>query len=100
MTLFETLVVRLSTKLDLIGVPKSGISDPDDLELRAAYMHTILKTLVDVLEVKIALKHTDVPKYIDRLVPRLFNLFFYLALSDGGISESITDPRQIGRAHV
>ncbi|KAI8996433.1 ARM repeat-containing protein [Trametes punicea] len=80
--LFETLVVRLSTKLDLLCVPSSASAGDStaDLEPAAAYAHSILKTLADVLSAKIELGHTDVMKYIDRLVPRLYNLFIYSAL--------------------
>ncbi|THH09922.1 hypothetical protein EW145_g1685 [Phellinidium pouzarii] len=78
--LFEILVIRLSTKLDLVCAPKGGGDDIQDNELRAAYAHGILKTLASVLELKVNAKHSDVPKYIDRLVPRLYNLFIYLAL--------------------
>ncbi|KAI5124282.1 hypothetical protein M0805_005129 [Coniferiporia weirii] len=92
--LFETLVVRLSTKLDLVCAPKRSVSeDSDDSEPRAAYAHSILRTLVSVLELKVNAKHSDVPKYIDRLIPRLYNLFIYLALV-GDSSQSLnTDSR-------
>lgn len=89
--LFETLVVRLSTKLDLLCLPFATPTPPDlepevtaeaaeDLEPAAAYAHSLLKTLADVLQAKIELGHTDVVKYIDRLVPRLYNLFIYTGL--------------------
>ncbi|CDO69761.1 hypothetical protein BN946_scf184766.g6 [Trametes cinnabarina] len=80
--LFETLVVRLSTKLDLVCVPSASVGDsaPVDLEPSAAYAHSLLKTIADVLSAKIDVGHKDVTKYIDRLVPRLYNLFIYSAL--------------------
>lgn len=90
--LFETLVVRLSTKLDIICAPLSGVEDPDP-EPRAAYAHSILKTLVKVLDIKIVAKHPDVSKYIDRLLPRLFNLFIYLATSEKERGRIDADPR-------
>ena len=58
-----------------------------------------MKTLADVLGAKIEAGHTDVVKYIDRLVPRLFNLFVWAALelegeAEGGARARVaTDPR-------
>lgn len=88
--LFEVLVIRLTTKLDLICVdrvttssPGSTTSDRDALECSAAYAHSVLSTLEDVLKTKVEALHPDVHKYIDRLVPRLFNLFFHAAAVEG-----------------
>ncbi|KAI0738521.1 ARM repeat-containing protein [Daedaleopsis nitida] len=94
--LFETLVVRLSTKLDLLCGPSSLTSpSAEDPEPAAAYAHSILKTLADVLAAKIEAGHTDVIKYIDRLVPRLFNLFVWSALEAERSARPVvaTDPR-------
>ncbi|KAH9930313.1 ARM repeat-containing protein [Fomitopsis serialis] len=91
--LFETLVVRLLTKLDLI------CDDSDtDREPNAAYAHSILRTIVDVLDAKVELGHADVIKYIDRLVPRLYNLFIYSALMSNGTYLVATDPRLVSVA--
>lgn len=80
--LFETMVVRLLTKLDLICVPKSTtMVDDSEPELAVAYAHSILTALSIALETKAKHKHPDIPKYIDRLVSPLFNLFLYSALS-------------------
>ncbi|KAG8891790.1 hypothetical protein FRB99_003362, partial [Tulasnella sp. 403] len=80
--LFETLVVRLSTKLELVSSTVSRFSEttPDGdvttlVEHNAAYLHAILVALDTTLEAKVAAKHTDVVKYIDRLVPRLYRIF-------------------------
>ncbi len=80
--LFETLVVRLTTKLDLICSPGAlgGVKD-EDRDPIAAYAYCILATLVAVLQTKEDRKHSDIPKYIDRFVPKLYNLFFYLCLT-------------------
>lgn len=75
--LFETLVIRLTTKLELLCSRAGGVVDA---EPSAAYAHAILKTLANTLHVKVARKHTDVGKYLERLVVRLFNLFVYAAL--------------------
>ena len=42
-----------------------------DAEPAAAYAHSILRTLADVLAARIERAHADVVKYVDRLVPRL-----------------------------
>ncbi|KAL1941257.1 hypothetical protein VTO73DRAFT_7469 [Trametes versicolor] len=93
--LFETLVVRLSTKLDLLCIPSASSDEQSgtDLEPSAAYAHSILKTLADVLSAKIDLGHADVVKYIDRLVPRLYNLFIYSALLAEEKPMPATEPR-------
>lgn len=72
--LFENLVIRLTTKLDLICLP-SAMAAFDDIEPDAAYAHAILKTLSQTLAVKVQKKDPDIVKYIDRLVPHIFNLF-------------------------
>lgn len=90
------LVVRLSTKLDLICVPGSKIAeDTDDYEPTAAYAHSILRTLADAVAKKVELNHPDVSKYVDRLLPRLFNLHIYSALVSDGDYLVATDPRLI-----
>ena len=101
--LFETLVVRFSTKLDLLCVPSSSSPPPaeEELETAAAYAHSILKTLANVLSAKIDEGHTDVVKYIDRLVPRLYNLFIYSALVSEERPMAATDPRLLSvTAHI
>lgn len=82
--LFETLVIRLTTKLDLICVPSTSslATSPgteEELELYAAYAHWILNTLVKTLQKKVDKGDPDVAKYIERLVPRIFNLFAFAA---------------------
>ncbi|KAH9990918.1 ARM repeat-containing protein [Russula vinacea] len=89
--LFETLVVRLSVRLGLLYSPATV---PEDTEPSAAYAHALLSTLADVLARKVENGDLDVPKYVDRLVPRLFNLFVHGALVTTGITE-MADPRII-----
>ncbi|KAG8999782.1 hypothetical protein FRB90_011960 [Tulasnella sp. 427] len=80
--LFETLVIRLSTKLELVcsEFPRlaEGKENHEVTTLRehnAAYAHSLLLTLEDALDFKIDSKlDADIPKYIDRLVPRLYAL--------------------------
>jgi DNA repair/transcription protein MET18/MMS19 len=92
--LFETLVVRLSTKLDLICLPAAD-AKLDDHEVTAAYAHSILRTLADALAQKVEHGHNDVPKYNERLVPRLYNLHIYSTLISNGEYLVATDPRLI-----
>ena len=76
--------MRLSTKLELLCVPAPASSTDStavsangspDLEPAAAYAHSVLRTLADVLAAKVDAGHADVAKYADRLAPRLFALF-------------------------
>ncbi|OCH91496.1 ARM repeat-containing protein [Obba rivulosa] len=97
--LFETLVVRLLTKLDLVCIPPPGTQvAEEDHEPIAAYAHSILRTIADVLSAKVVKGHKDVMKYIDRLVPRLYHLFIYSALTSDGTYMAATDPRLVSIA--
>lgn len=97
--LFETLVIRLSTKLDLVCGSAGSLALDIDLELSAAYAHFILTALVHTITTKIRLEHADLPKYVDRLVSRLYNLFIYSALvSTGNENMPATEVRVIGAA--
>ncbi|KAI0686671.1 ARM repeat-containing protein [Cytidiella melzeri] len=93
--LFEMLVVRLSTKLDLICVPAANAMTDDEHEPTAAYAHSILRTLAAGFAKKVELGHADVSKYSDRLIPRLYNLHFYSALVSNGSAMVATDPRLV-----
>ncbi|KAF9006023.1 ARM repeat-containing protein [Cyathus striatus] len=86
--LFETLVIRLTTKLDLICIAKEWDSEPS-----AAYAHSILKTISLTLSTKVDQGHPDVVKYVDRLVPRIFNLFIHSALVPNRASMVATNTR-------
>lgn len=79
--LFETFVIRLFTKLELICSAVITMADrlpASELritaECNAAYAHAILVTVDDVLKAKTAQGHTDLPKYTDRITGRLFAL--------------------------
>ena len=78
--LFEILIIRLTTKVDLICTPMAKYALEDE-ESNAAYAHSLLKTIATTLSLKVDKSHPDIAKYIDRLVPRLYNLFIYSALS-------------------
>ncbi|PBK99659.1 ARM repeat-containing protein [Armillaria gallica] len=90
--LFEVFMIRLTTRVELLC---SATDIEADLEPRAAYAHAILKSIAQTMSSKVDEKHIDVPKYIDRLVPRLFNLFIYSALTSEGGYVIATDPRLI-----
>ena len=91
------LVVRLSTKLDLVCAPhiQPEGTDSASLEPTAAYAHSILRTLADTLSVKVDQGDADVPKYIDRLLPRLYHLHFLGALSQAEGYSVAVDQRLI-----
>jgi len=66
-----------------------------------------LTTLAKVLQKKVDREDLDVPKYIERLVPGIFNLFVFSAFAvagdddDGGRRERIsvaTEPRLVKKA--
>lgn len=97
--LFETLVIRLTTKLDLICVPTASslAAQPiteEDVELHAAYAHWILNTLTKTLQQKVDKGDPDVAKYIERLVPRIFNLFVFAAFT---VSDEAGDSSEEGQ---
>ncbi|KAG9009002.1 hypothetical protein FRB94_012639 [Tulasnella sp. JGI-2019a] len=79
--LFETFVIRLFTKLELVcsGVVTIGDTSPTNelevvAECNAAYAHAILVTIDQVLQKKTSEEHTDLPKYTDRIIARIFAL--------------------------
>lgn len=97
--LFETFIIRLTTKLDLICVPSAGLVETEGgSEPRAAYAHSILKTISQTLQAKVDKAHPDVSKYVDRLVPRLYSLFVYSALVGDDQNMVATDPRLVEAA--
>ncbi|KAF9221464.1 ARM repeat-containing protein [Gyrodon lividus] len=95
-TLFETLVVRLTAKLDLLclpspsvsaaqGVSSTALAEIEEAESTAAYAHAILAALANTLSTKVFKPEPDpdVPKYVDRLLPHLFRLFLAAAITSG-----------------
>ncbi|KAK4683806.1 DNA repair/transcription protein MET18/MMS19, partial [Tremellales sp. Uapishka_1] len=65
--LFETLLIRITTKLDLLSSRPAS-------EEEVAYAYDLLRCLEGVVEKKLEEKHTDVVKYFEQLVPRLWGL--------------------------
>lgn len=88
--LFETLVVRITTKLDLFTSPSEAPNDVDQTdaeynECQVAYAHDLLSTLSATIDVKIEQKHVDVVKHFDRIIPRLYTLVVSAAGTDGAL---------------
>jgi DNA repair/transcription protein MET18/MMS19 len=94
--LFETLVVRLIAKLDIL----CAISQTRtiDQESTTAYAHAILTALANTLDIKVSLKDVDVPKYAEQLLPRMFRLYLDAALASSEVVAVAADPRllQVG----
>lgn len=94
--LFETLVIRLTTKLDLVCFPANGAQVKIvDTEPNAAYAHSILTTISNTLSTKVEKSHPDVGKYIERLVPHIYNLFIFSALGSDEQRLLASDPRLV-----
>jgi DNA repair/transcription protein MET18/MMS19 len=97
--LFETLVGRLMTKLDLLCMRKEAVGAlAVDTEPTSAYAHAILTTISQTLAAKTEKGHNDIAKHINKLVPHLYNLFFYSALMSESRDMAATDYRVIGVA--
>lgn len=79
-TLFETLVIRINTKLELLssGLANTAGADSDTpeqtRECTVAYAWDLINALSTVIDSRLAAKHTDVVKYFDQIVPRLYGL--------------------------
>ncbi|KAI5999407.1 ARM repeat-containing protein [Pisolithus orientalis] len=89
--LFETFVIRLTTKLDLLrsplptalaDPPPAYIPDAKEMEPTAAYAHAILTALANTLSAKVSKSRpdADVPEYINTLLPHLFRLCLEAAI--------------------
>ncbi|KZP01584.1 ARM repeat-containing protein [Calocera viscosa TUFC12733] len=79
--LFQILVVRLVSKLDILCALRAEGPGTSVTEASAAYGHAILETLKRAIQAKIVEKHKDLPKYLEQLVPHLFSIFLRAALS-------------------
>ncbi|KAG2068710.1 hypothetical protein BDR04DRAFT_1206804 [Suillus decipiens] len=94
--LFETLVIRLIAKLDVLCAisPTRTI----DQESTAAYAHAILTTLAKTLDVKVSSKDVDVPKYAEQLLPHIYRFYLTAALASSEVVAVAADPRllQVG----
>ena len=77
--LFETLVIRVTTKLELLSstpaeqLPAESI-EGEYRECEIAYAFDLLHCLSSVIETKVSDKHVDIVKHFDRIIPRLYTL--------------------------
>ncbi|WWC73452.1 uncharacterized protein I206_107422 [Kwoniella pini CBS 10737] len=87
--LFQTLVIRITTKLDLLSSPTDkdidmdGESQFDRRECTIAYCWDLLHALQGVIDMKIKQKHGDLVRYFDQLVPRLMTLVISSTSNEG-----------------
>lgn len=83
--LFETLTVRITTKLDLLSssdLSESSASGPSRRECVVAYAWDLLRTLEAVINKKIEDMHVDVARHYNQVVPRLCSLAIKAAFAD------------------
>lgn len=79
-TLFETLVIRINNKLELLASSSpatssvSEDSSEDARECTVSYAFDLINALSTVIDSKLAAKHTDLVKYFDQIIPRLYSL--------------------------
>lgn len=107
--LFETLLIRITTKLDLLSSdsPAANFAQADDQgdvpmdaldhqrECNIAYAYDLLHTLSRVIDAKLEAKHVDVAKYFDKLVPRLHTLVVVAAQPRIGDVEPLFRDRRL-----
>jgi DNA repair/transcription protein MET18/MMS19 len=91
-TLFDTLVIRILAKVDLIMV---ALPAAHDREPGVAYIHALLHTLRTVLDVKVKRGDPDVAKHMLKLVPHLYRLFILSVLDDQTASNLAPEPRLV-----
>lgn len=76
--LFQTLVVRITTKLDMLSsqpdTTAASEEGPSRHECNTAYAWDLLHAVKSILSEKLDRKHVDVPKYYSEIVPRFFQL--------------------------
>lgn len=83
--------MRLMAKFDYLGF--SPEVQGNELEPAQAYSYMILKTLAETLKAKVKGKNADIMKYIDSLVPRIFNVFVVSASRSEDRKIVASDPR-------
>jgi len=75
-TLFADIVPQILEKLDLVA--------NDFSSAHATYPIALLTALLVLLRSKASHGHSDLPQYLDSLVPRLIGLCIYPTVSAGG----------------
>ncbi|KLT44071.1 ARM repeat-containing protein [Cutaneotrichosporon oleaginosum] len=93
--LFETLTIRITTKLDLLSSsePSSTTFGPSKRECDVAYAWDLLHTLETVINKKIEEKHADIARHYNQVVPRLCSLAIKAAYADGDQETLFRDRR-------
>jgi DNA repair/transcription protein MET18/MMS19 len=91
--LFEILVIRLTTKVELLS--NASVNPNEDSEPKAAYAHSLLKTIEQTLTAKVGEGDSDVAKHIDRFIPRLYGILLFASLLPSGCHSIATDPQII-----
>jgi DNA repair/transcription protein MET18/MMS19 len=101
-SLFETLVIRVTSKLELLSSPAASdgdvsMADEEELdtqrECTVAYAYALLHCLLSVIKDKLAAKHVDLPKYFDKVTPRLFSLAISALRNESGEKALFRDRR-------
>ncbi|KAF9359838.1 hypothetical protein BGX26_011306 [Mortierella sp. AD094] len=72
-TLFADIVPHILEKIDLVSSDSHSPS--------ATYSISLLTTLLVLLRAKAELKHSDIPQYLDQLVPRLLGMCIFPTVS-------------------
>lgn len=96
--LFETLVIRITTKLDFLTSSTSTAEEPTTQEAReceVAYAWDLLHCLAGVIDKKVDDKHVDVVKHFDTIVPRLYALCISAAAPKLGGQEPLFRDRRL-----
>lgn len=104
--LFETLVIRITTRLDLMAsappantdeemVNSDAYSAEDDRECQVAYAYDLLNCLAEVINRKLAQKSFDVGRYFYQLIPKLYTLVISAALPSIGAKEPLFRDRRL-----
>ncbi|PWN32442.1 uncharacterized protein FA14DRAFT_73990 [Meira miltonrushii] len=91
---FDMLVVRLSTKLDLLCASKYQSNDAQDREANIGYARGIVNALIFVLQTKVQRKDRDTARHAG-LVPRLLGLVIESALRQDASEGSVGCDRQV-----
>lgn len=78
-SLFQTLVIRINTKLEILSsASQRTVLDSDTpeqaRECAVAYAWDLVNALSTVVDAKLAAKHADLVRYFDQIVPRLYGL--------------------------
>lgn len=89
--LFEILTLRLLARLE--GICGMYFAEKDVQDRNALYAHHLLSTMRAVLKAKGDAGHTDLPKYIEKLVPRIFAIFILPTLQAMDEGEVAKDRR-------